>query len=48
MKYEIEITPEFQKAIEQIMHNALLHGGANVLKDVNLVASIFNNLKEIK
>lgn len=48
MKFEIEITEEFRIALEQIIHKALLQGGAASLKDVNIITNTFNNLKEIK
>lgn len=47
MKYEIEITEEFKTSLEQIIHRALLQGGATVLKDVNIVTNTINNIKEI-
>lgn len=48
MKFEIEITEEFKQALEQVMHKALLQGGATSLKDVNIITNTFNNIKEIK
>lgn len=48
MKFEIEITEEFKIALEQVIHKALLQGGATVLKETNIITNTFNNLKEIK
>lgn len=48
MKYEIELTDDLKKALEQIMHKALMFDGANSIKDVNLITSVFQNLKQIE
>lgn len=47
MKFEIEITEEFKIALEQVIHKALLQGGATALKEVNIITNTFNNIKEI-
>jgi hypothetical protein len=48
MKFEIEITEEFKQALEQVLHKALLQGGATSLKEVNIITNTFNNIKEIQ
>lgn len=48
MKFEIEITADFKEAIEKVIHAALLHGGATLLKDVTILTTTLSNLKEIE